>query len=84
MKNKLLVCVLVPDIDKNFDVFIPINKKIGNIINLLNKAITDISEGNYVGTKKTLLYDRETGEKYPVNKLVRETSIKNSTQIVLI
>ena len=29
MKNKVLVKLIVPDIDETYDIFLPINKKIG-------------------------------------------------------
>ena len=37
MKNKVLVELVVPTIETSFDVYLPINKRIGNIITLLNK-----------------------------------------------
>lgn len=51
MKNKILVEVVVPDIDEVYNIYIPINKKIGNIIVLLNKAIKELTNGIYDGTK---------------------------------
>jgi hypothetical protein len=39
MKNKVIVKILVPEIYESYDVYLPINKKIGNIIELLNKSI---------------------------------------------
>lgn len=84
MKNKVLVQIIVPDVDKNFDVYLPINKKIGNIINLLNNSICEITNGIYSGTNKTALYNRKTGEKYDVDKLLIDTDIRNSTVLVLL
>ena len=84
MKNKVLVQIIVPDVDKNFDVYLPINKKIGNIINLLNDSIIEITNGIYSGSNKTALYNRNTGEKYDVDKLLIDTDIRNSTVLVLL
>lgn len=84
MKNKLLVKLIVPQVDEIFDVYIPINKKIGKIISLLNKSVSDFTNGTYVGSEKTLLYDRETGEKYDINILVINTNIRNGSSIILI
>ena len=39
MKNKVLVELVVPVLEENYDVYLPINKKIGNIIELLNRAL---------------------------------------------
>ena len=43
MENKVLVKLLVPEIDEEYDIFLPVNKKIGNIINLLIKAVNELS-----------------------------------------
>ena len=45
MKNKVLVCLSVPEIDQTYDLYLPVNKKIGNIINLLNKSISELTDG---------------------------------------
>ena len=50
MKNKVLVELVVPTIESSFDVYLPINKRIGNIITLLNKTVSELSEGCYEGT----------------------------------
>lgn len=84
MKNKFLVELIVPEIDDKFNLYIPINRKIGNIIGLINKSLFELTNGVYQGNDKVLLYDRETGEIYSNNSLVRETGIKNGTCIVLL
>ena len=84
MKNKILIEVVVPEIEQKYNIYIPVNKKIGNLIVLLNKAIKELSDGAYEGTEKTALYNKLTGEKYSINTLVRETSIRNGTVLVLI
>lgn len=84
MKNKILIELIVPEIDIKYNLYIPINKKIGNIIVLLNKAVKELSYGIYEGTEKTSLYNKNTGEKYSINNLVRETDIKNGSCLILI
>ena len=48
MKNKVLVDLIVPEIDEEYSVYLPINKKIGNIIILLNKAIYELTNGDFL------------------------------------
>jgi len=81
MKNKVLVELIVPEIDKRFSVFLPINKKIGNIIVLLNKAINEIDR-NHTQTNNSL-YNRETGEKYDINYTIYNSNIRNGTALIL-
>ena len=84
MKNKVLIELIVPEIDEKYNLYIPINKRVGNIIVLLDRAIKEFSNGVYQGTNKTGIYNLETGEKYSINSLVRETDIRNGAKIVLL
>lgn len=83
MKNKILVELIVPEIEESYDIYIPINKKIGSIINLLSKAIFELSDGEYVNSNHSFLYNSDTGEKYDINVIVKDTNIRNGTKIVL-
>ena len=82
--NKVLVILTVPDLDDSYDVFIPINRKIGNIIELLNKSLNELTKGVYVGGKQQNLYNKYTGARYNNNLLVIETDIRNGTHRILI
>jgi len=81
MNNKVLVELIVPEIDQRFSVFLPVNKKIGNIIMLLNKAINEL-DSNHIKTG-TSLYNRETGKKYEINLLLYNTDIRSGVALVL-
>ena len=48
MMNKILVKLYVPMIEAQYDVKIPVDKKLYQIIYLCIKAIYDLSEGYYV------------------------------------
>jgi hypothetical protein len=84
MKNKVLVSVSVPEIDQNFDVYLPINKKVGNVINLLNKVISEMTDGEFVLANNNSLYNVSTKEKYQSDILLANTNIRNGTQLVLL
>ena len=82
MNNKVLVELVVPSLEETYNIYIPINKRVGNIIQLVNKVLFELTNGLYVGNDMTALYD-ESGEKYEVNLLVRQTNIRNGSIIVL-
>ena len=84
MKNKILIELIVPEVDEKYNIYIPINKKVGNVVVLLSKALKELTNGTFDGTNKTCLYDRITGEKYPINSLIRETNITNGSSLILI
>lgn len=84
MKNKVLVELYVPSIDEIYNLYLPVNRKIGNVIVLLNKSLFELTNGIFVGTDSTLLYNRLTGERYSINSLLRETNIRNGSSLVLL
>ena len=84
MSNKVLIELVVPEIDEIYNIYIPINKKIGNVIGLLSKSVQELSNGAFQYTKNTSIYDAISGEKYPINVLVRETNIRNYSKLVLV
>ena len=84
MDNKVLVSLFVPEIGKNYDIYLPVNKKIGNIIILLNKAINELSNGNYKLDSNNLLYNVETKQIYNPDMLLAYTNIRNGTKLLLI
>ena len=82
MKNKVLVELIVPVLEENYDVYLPINKKIGNIIEHLNRALFDMTNGIY-NFNNNHLYNTD-GEEYKSNALLRETDIRNGSSVVLL
>lgn len=84
MKNKVLVELYVPSIDEIYNLYLPVNRKIGNIIVLLNKSLFELTNGSFIGTDLTMLYNRQTGERYSINVLLRETNIRNGASLVLL
>lgn len=84
MKNKVLVELYVPSIDEIYNLYLPVNRKIGNIIVLLNKSLFELTNGSFLGTDLTMLYNRQTGERYSIDILLRETNIRNGTSLVLL
>lgn len=83
MENKVLINLMVPELEKSYNVYLPISKRIGNIIFLLIKAINEMGD-NYEFNESLALFSRMTGEKYNPNSLVIETNIRNGSEIVLL
>ena len=84
MKNKILVNINVPELDKKYDIYLPLNKKINAIIRLLEKAINQMSEEKISLSKNRMLIDYETGIRIEEELLLKDTSIKNGTKLILL
>ena len=82
--NKILVKLEIPLIEVNYDMFIPINKKVGTIKSLIERSLIELTDMAYIPRPDTNLYSKETGDIYDVNKTVRDTDWKNGSRIILI
>ena len=78
--NKLLINLYVLNLDKKFDVFIPVGEKVGNIVKLLNKSFAGVMPND----KNYTLLNLYSGNIYRNNDLVRDTDIQNGTKLMLI
>ena len=82
--NKILIRLYVPLIEKSYDLYIPINKKIGTIKSLIEKGLNELTDNVYMPSKETNFYSKETGSIYDINQTVRDTDLKNGSKIILI
>ena len=84
VKNKYLITILIPDIEYEFDVYIPINKKVGTIKKYLYSSINELTNGTFKIKDNVIFIDRDNGITYDNDKLIKDSGIKNGTKIVLI
>lgn len=82
--NKILLEVYIPSIEKEYDVFVPVNKKIGTIKRMVEKGITDLTDEVYSISDDSNLYSKDTGNMYDVNVKLIDTDLKNGSRIILI
>ena len=84
MEYKVLVKLFVPEIEQTFDLYIPVNKSVGQVLVLLNKAVHSESLNVYPIRESLRLINKRTGQVYDQTILVRQTDIKNGTELVIV
>lgn len=84
MKNKVIVKIIVPTIDESFDIFLPVNKKIGKTIELIGNYLKGYSDGIFAFDDHLALYNRISGERYDPNVIVKNTNIRNGSVLILL
>lgn len=82
--NKVLVSIYVPLIEQEYDLFIPVNKKIGLVKKLIAKAIIELSDNNYRVNSSIKLSNRITNSVYDDNSFIINTDIRNGTKLILL
>ena len=83
-KNKILIELEIPLIEAKYDLFIPINMKVGTIKRLIEEALIELTDGAYEPKETSNLYSKQTGIIYDINKTIRDTDLKNGSGIILI
>ena len=83
-RNKVLIQLEIPLIEKKYDLFIPTNKKVGTVKSLIEKALVELTDNVYVISEDTNFYSKELGTIYDVNQTVRDTDLKNGSRVILL
>ena len=84
MNNKILIEVYVPILETEYDVFVPINKKVKNVIKLSVDAIHDLSNGCLPQKNNYVLYNRINGILLDIKSNVKQAGLVNGSQVILI
>ena len=84
MKNKVLIKLIIPELDTTFDVFIPVNELVWKIKKLIIKAISYLSNVNISMNIECVLINKDNSKVYNNNEIILETDIRNSSELILI
>jgi hypothetical protein len=82
--NKVLVEIFLPAADTSFDVFIPIDSQMSEVLQLVSALLSDLSHGKYKAKGDAVLCDAATGIIYNINMAVCELGIQNGSRLMLI
>ncbi len=82
--DKVLVEVYVPVLDRSFDVFIPLRSPMFEVLELIKKAVKEMSDGRFIANENTAICHRENGTIININLSVYELEIRNGSKLMLI
>ena len=81
--HKKLVNVEIPSMGENYDMFIPDFLKVGDVLKLLIKAVTELTNNRYVSSGCELLCIREREMILKGDELLSDYNVKNGDHLVL-
>lgn len=84
MNNKVLVKLIIPELDQSFDLFIPVNEVVWKIKKLSVKAISDLNNISFNLSKEYTLLNKSNSKIYQNNEVIINTDIRNGTELLLI
>jgi len=84
MNNKVLIKLIVPEIEEEFDVFIPVNEVLWKIKKLIIKSVSDLTGIGLNINDDFLLLNKTTSQFYDNNDIIIQTDIRNGTELILL
>ena len=84
IENKVLVSLIVPILEEKYDIYLPVNRKVHNVIKMIKSSLFDLSKGTFSIDTNCVLYNQENGNSYDMNMLIRDTDIRNGSKIILL
>ncbi|WP_462410818.1 methyltransferase [Neobacillus sp. Marseille-QA0830] len=82
--NKVLVEIFLPAAGKSFDVYIPLESQMSEVLQMVSALLSDLSDGKYKANNHAVLCDAESGIIYNINMAVAELGIHNGSKLMLI
>ena len=83
MENKVLIRLILPDLDDSFDLFIPVNITIYKLKNLLLRSLDELCDSELLNGSTTLI-NKINSRIYNNNEIVINTDIRNASELLLI
>lgn len=81
MENKVLIKMIVLELDTSFDVFVPVNLTIYNVKKLVKKFISEITNSDV--NSNYVLINKINSRIYNNNEIVINTDIRNASELIL-
>ena len=81
--DKILICLQVPAISRSFDVFVPLDMNINELIEVLVKGVIEMSDNSYISSNEDNLNLKNNILLNPALTL-QSYSIKDGEEIFLI
>ncbi len=83
MENKVLIKLIVPELEMNFDLFIPVNEVIWKVKKMVVKSVSDITNINFNAENYNLV-NKDNSKIYNNNDIIIDTDIRNATELILL
>ncbi len=82
--DKVLVEVYVPVLNTSYDMFLPQEAPMYTVLELVRRAVSEISDRRLITDENTVLCHREDGTILNINLSVCELGIRNGSKLMLI
>lgn len=81
MNNKVLIKLIVPELDETYDIFIPVNELVWKVKAMTMKCVSDLNHLPFSPKLDFYLMNKEDGTIYNDNDIIINTNIRNGSEI---
>lgn len=83
MNFRVYVIIECPIIDKEYELLVPIDRRVHEIVSLLKKNIPEFND-NYYLNNSIGMYNKSSGQLYDMNQIIKDSDIRTGTRLLLI
>ena len=83
MDFRVYIILEVPTLDKKYELLVPIDRRIHELISLLKESLPELLQTNNTN-REMLIFNKITGEMYDMNQIIKNSNIKTGTRLLLI
>ena len=83
MDFRVYITLEVPILDTSYELLVPIDRRIHDLIELLRDNIKELRE-NYYQNKIPNIFNKSNGELYDMNLIIKDSDINTGTRLILI
>ena len=83
MDFRVYVIVEMPILDRKYELLVPIDRRIHDLISVLVKAVPEL-KSNFYERRDPVLISKTNGTTYDLNAIIKNTDIKNGTRLLLL
>mgnify|MGYP006916121742 CR=1 FL=1 len=83
MDFRVYIVIEAPILDKKYELFVPIDRRMHDLVDILSKSIPELTEDYYKDNRPNL-YNKTTGKMYDMNLIIKNTNIKMGTRLILL
>lgn len=82
--DKILINIYVPIINESYDMMISPVMKTSELLNLVKKAVSELSDGRFIANANNVICSRTDGNIININLSAFESGIENGSKLMLI
>jgi len=83
MDFRVYVIIYAPILEKKYEVLVPIDRRVHDLVSLLKKSIPELSSDYYTNNQPNI-YNKISGNVYDMNTIIKDSDIRTGTRLLLI